>query len=88
MAYTTLSGGSSVISESQTELPNGQTIVTEIIQQGEDQFITASILVDAKGQKLTSTYCGTCSGVSVGCVTCNNNDPVLDCINRRIYCAS
>jgi len=88
MAYTSLSDGAKLLSENSVDLPNGQKMVTEVIELGGDQFITGNTLIGQDGQKIMSTYCGACSGVSVGCVDCRNNDPVLDCVNRRIYCAS
>ena len=51
----------------------------EVLKTGDDDIVTANILVGADGKALTSTYCGTCGGVSVGCVDCPNNDPALDC---------
>lgn len=88
MTFTSIGEGANLISENSVDLPNGQKMVTEVIQLGDDKFITGNTLVGADGAKIMSTYCGTCSGVSVGCVDCRNNDPVLDCINGRIYCAS
>lgn len=86
MAITILSDGAKLLSENMVDLPTGQKMVNEVIQTGEDQFIIGHILVREDGVSVFSTYCGTCSGVSVGCVNCPNNNPVLDCVNRRIYC--
>ena len=83
MAYPSLSDGKMMISEHRTQLPNGQTIVHEVLKTGDDDIVTANILVGADGKALTSTYCGTCGGVSVGCVDCPNNDPVLDCVTAQ-----
>ena len=85
--YAKLSDGQKLLDQHRVSLPNGQTLVTEVVQTGDDAFMTGSILLD--GEKvIMGTWCGTCSGQSVGCVDCPRNDPVLDCVNRRIYCNS
>jgi len=86
--YAKLAGSQKLLSQNTTNLSNGQKMVTEVVEAGPNQFLTGSILVGADGAVITGTWCGTCSGQSVGCVNCPNNDPVLDCPNRRIYCAS
>jgi hypothetical protein len=86
--YSKLGPAQKLLSQNSVVLPNGNTLVTEVIQTGSEDFITGTILVDTKGVAITSVWCGTCGGQSVGCVDCPRNDPVLDCPNRRIYCAS
>jgi len=55
MAYPSLSDGKMMISEHRTQLPNGQTIVHEVLKTGDDDIVTANILVGADGKALTST---------------------------------
>lgn len=87
-AYTKLSDDKKLLSQNTVILPNGNALVTEVILVGDNDFITGSILLGSDDAVISGTWCGTCSGQSVGCVSCPNNDPVLDCVNRRIYCYS
>lgn len=86
-SYSKLADGQKLIDQHRVSLPNGKTLVSEVIQTGPDSFIAGSVMLDGE-TVIKGTWCGTCSGQSVGCVDCRNNDPVLDCINMRIYCAS
>lgn len=86
--YAKLDGGKKLLSQQSISLPNGHTLITEVVQTGPDSFMTGNITVDGSGATISSVWCGTCGGQSVGCVNCPRNDPVLDCPNRRIYCAT
>jgi hypothetical protein len=86
--YAKIDASKKLLSQQSLALPDGNTLVTEVIQAGPDAFITGNILVGPAGIVINSTWCGTCAGKSVGCVDCPRNDPVLDCPNSRIYCQS
>ena len=86
--YAKLKAGQRQLSQNTTDLGNGQKMVTEVIQTGPNEFLTGNILIDKDGAVIMGTWCGTCDGTSVGCVDCPNNDPVLNCVNRTISCAS
>lgn len=86
--YAKVKAGQKLLSQNTTDLGNGQTMVTEIVQSGPDEFLTGHILVDKDGSVIMGTWCGTCGGVSIGCVNCPNNDPILNCVNRTITCGS
>lgn len=76
-----------VLAEHVVELPNGTKILTEIISQGAHGVLVGTFLVQQDEPRLLS-WCGYCDGQLIGCVDCPNKDPVLDCVQRRIYCAS
>jgi hypothetical protein len=87
-AITSLADGHLLLAQNSVQLPDGGKIVTEVVQVGESNFITANIRYDANGVIIFGTFCGECGGVSVGCVNCPNNDPLLNCVNNTISCYS
>ncbi len=85
MAYTVMTTGRALLASSEAALPNGGKVVTEIIEDG-DATIYASLHFDPNGVQILGYFCGSCGGVSVGCVECPNNNPVVNCVTRTIYC--
>ena len=86
--FTKVSPQQKPLAQNTVALPNGNTLITEIVQSGPNQYITGTIMLDQNGHRVHALWCGSCDGQQVGCVDCPNNDPVLDCVNRTVYCAS
>lgn len=82
---TKLEPGQRLISATEAALPNGDTMVLEIVAHDESTFVVSQSLIPSGSSEAKETqHCGYCQGVLVGCVTCNNY--TLDCVRRRIYC--
>jgi hypothetical protein len=88
-SFKKLGNGEKLVGQSQIDLPNGNRLVTEVIQIDRDSFLIGHVTVAQKdGVVIRGTWCGECAGRSIGCVDCPNNDPVVNCVNGTISCGS
>lgn len=90
MKITTLSKDQEISSQNIISLPDGKYLLIQVITQGDssDYIVAEHILDNSFAPVTTGKYTGSCDGKVIGSVICPNEDPVLNCVNGTIGCAS